>query len=273
MEVTDELGRKINLPAPPRRIVSLVPSVTETLGAFGLGERIVGVTDWCTEPPDLVARAARVGHVVAPDVACVAALKPDLVLANAEENREHAVEKLIAAGLPIYVSFPRTVEGAIEAMAALAHITGAEDAAAPYLADARAALDEARRIAAGHAPVRFFCAVWKEPWMSASDDTYLADLLNTSGGRNVFGGETHRYPRTTLEDAAGRKPDLVLLPTEPYSFGAEDREAVARAVPEAEVLLVGGTLLAWHGVRTAAGLRACARLFAGDRNAASPKPQ
>jgi ABC-type Fe3+-hydroxamate transport system substrate-binding protein len=164
------------------------------------------------------------------------------------------------------------VEGAIEAMAALARLTGAEEAAAPYLADTRAALEEARRIAAGHAPVPFFCAVWKEPWMSASDDTYLADLLKTCGGRNVFGGEGKRYPRVPLEEAAGRNPALVLLPTEPYAFAPEDREAVARAVPAAEVLLVDGTLLAWHGVRTAAGLRACTRLFAGDRKAASPKP-
>jgi ABC-type Fe3+-hydroxamate transport system substrate-binding protein len=273
MRVTDDLGRVLDLPERPKRIVSLVPSVTETLATFGLGERIVGVTDWCTEPPDVVARAARVGHVVAPDVARVAALAPDLVVANAEENRRHAVEKLIAAGLPVYVSFPRTVDGAIEAMATLARITGAEEAAAPHLADARAALEEARRCAAGHAPVPFFCAVWKEPWMSAGDDTYLADLLNTCGGRNIFGGEDKRYPRVTLEDAARRTPTLVLLPTEPYSFGPEDRETVARAVPAAEVLLVDGTLLAWHGVRTAAGLRACARLFAGDRNAASPKPQ
>jgi ABC-type Fe3+-hydroxamate transport system substrate-binding protein len=101
MKVTDDLGRVVHLPNSPRRIVSLVPSVTETLAALGLGERIVGVTDWCTEPPDVVARAVRVGHVVAPDVARVAALEPDLVLANAEENRKHAVEKLIAAGLPV----------------------------------------------------------------------------------------------------------------------------------------------------------------------------
>ena len=271
MRVKDDLGRTLDLPESPRRVVSLVPSVTETLAAFGLGERLVGVTDWCTDPPEVVARLPRVGHVVAPDVARVRALEPDLILANAEENREHAVRKLEAAGLPVYVSFPRTVVQAIDAMAAMARITGTEDAAAPFLADARAALAEARRSAASHAAVPWFCAIWKDPWMTASDDTYLADLLNTCGGRNVFGDEDKRYPRTTIEEAVRRKSTLVLLPTEPYPFGPEDRAAVARAAASAEVLLVDGTLLAWHGIRTASALRALARVLGGERDAAAPR--
>ena len=271
MEVTDDLGRSLVLPDRPRRIVSLVPSVTETLAAFGLGERLVGVTDWCTDPPEVVARLPRVGHVVAPDVARVAALEPDLILANAEENREHAVRKLEAAGLPVYVSFPRTVVQAIDAMAAMARITATEDAAAPFIADARAALARARGVAASHPPVPYFVSVWKDPWMTANDDTYLADLLNTCGGRNVFGDEDKRYPRTTIEEAARRMPALALLPTEPYAFAEADREALERARVAPEVLLVDGTLLAWHGIRTASALRALARVFAGDRDAAAPR--
>ena len=269
MKVKDDLGRTLELPERPLRVVSLVPSVTETLAAFGPGERLVGVTDWCTDPPEVVARLSRVGHVVAPDVARVAALKPDLVLANAEENREHAVRKLEAAGLPVHVSFPRTVEQAIESMETLARLTATEQGASPFIADARAALEEARRIAAGHPPVPYFCAIWKDPWMTANDDTYLADLLNTCGGRNVFGAQERRYPRTTIEEAARRAPTLALLPSEPYPFVESDREEVERAALAPEVLLVDGRLLAWHGVRTAAALAALSRLFAGDRQAAA----
>jgi len=271
MRVIDDLDRTLELPEFSRRVVSLVPSVTETLAAFGLGERLVGVTDWCTEPPEVVARLPRVGHVVAPDVARVAALKPDLVLANAEENREHAVRKLEAAGLPVYVSFPRTVARAIEFMEKLARLTATEHGAASLIGDARMALEEARKSAGRHPPVPYFCAVWKDPWMTANDDTYLADLLNTCGGRNVFGAEPARYPRTTLEEAARRGPAFALLPTEPYAFADADRDSVAASGVAPEVLLVDGMLLAWHGVRTAAALRAVSVLFAGERDAAAPR--
>ena len=271
MQVKDDLGRTLELPERPRRVVSLVPSVTETLAAFGLGDRLVGVTDWCTDPAALVAGLPRVGHVVSPDVARVTALEPDLVLANAEENREHAVRKLEAAGLPVHVSFPRTVLQAIGAMAELARLTATEEGAAPFLADARAALLEAQGAAASHPPVSYFVPVWKDPWITANDDTYLADLLNTCGGRNLFSDEDKRYPRTTLEEAARRMPALALLPTEPYAFTEADREALDRACVAREVLRVDGTLLAWHGIRTAAALRTLSRVLMGARDGAAPR--
>lgn len=269
MQVKDDLGRTLTLPERPRRVVSLVPSVTETLAAFGLGDRLVGVTDWCTDPAELVAGLPRVGHVVSPDVARVAALEPDLVLANAEENREHAVRKLEAAGLPVHVSFPRTVLRAIGVMAEMARLTATEEGAAPFLADARAALLEAHGAAASHAAVSYFVPVWKDPWITANDDTYLADLLNTCGGRNVFSDEDKRYPRTTIEEAARRMPALALLPTEPYAFAEADREALVQAGVAPEVLRVDGTLLAWHGIRTAAALRTLSRVLMGARDGAA----
>lgn len=271
MRVTDDLGRTIEIAAEPRRVVSLVPSVTEMLAAFGLGERLVGVTDWCTEPADAVACATRVGHVVAPDAARVAALAPDLVLANAEENREHAIRKLEAAGLPVYVSFPRTVDASIACMARLAGLTGTEAGASPYIQEARQALEEARKIAGSHAPVPYFCAIWKDPWMTANDDTYLADLLRLAGGRNVFAGEEQRYPQTSLAAVRAREPAVALLPTEPYAFTEDDRRAIAGEVPGIEPRLVDGMLLAWHGVRTARALQCFARFFAGDHGAAAPR--
>jgi ABC-type Fe3+-hydroxamate transport system substrate-binding protein len=269
MRVKDDRGCALDLPRLPARVVSLVPSVTETLAAFGLGDRLVGVTDWCTDPPDRVARAARVGHVVAPDPARVSALRPDLIVANAEENRPQAIRKLEADGLPVYVSFPRSVHDAVEGMAALAKLTGTTEAAGPFLEDARSALVEARREAARRPAVPYVCAVWKQPWMTASDDTYLADLLRVTGGLNVFRAAARRYPRTTRGAIVKRRPRLALLPTEPYAFSERDREEFQRAAPSIETVLVDGKLLTWHGIRTAPALRAFARLFAGERSAAS----
>jgi hypothetical protein len=155
-------------------------------------------------------------------------------------------------------------------MATMARITGTEDAAAPFIADAHAALAEARRCVASRARVPWFCAIWKDPWMTANDDTYLADLLNTCGGRNVFGDETVRYPRTTIEEAARRGPALALLPTEPYAFTEADRDVLVNARVAPDVRQVDGMLLAWHGVRTAPALRALSRMIAELRDAAAP---
>jgi ABC-type Fe3+-hydroxamate transport system substrate-binding protein len=265
VRVKDDRGRVLEIPDPPARVVSLVPSVTETLAAFGLADRLVGVTDWCADPPDRVARTARVGHVVAPDPARVAALRPDLVLANAEENRPHAIRKLEAVGLPVHVSFPRSVHDAVEAMTVLARLTGTTRGADPFLQDARAALEEARRRAAGHRAVSYACAVWKNPWMTASGDTYLSDLLHVAGGLNVFATAAERYPRISSEEILGRRPRLVLLPTEPYAFSERDRDELQRVSPASEVRIVDGTLLAWHGIRTAPALRTFSRLFAEER--------
>jgi hypothetical protein len=155
-------------------------------------------------------------------------------------------------------------------MAAISRLTGTESAARSFLDDGRAALDEARGRSAAHAAVPYFCAIWKNPWMTANDETYLADLLRVAGGRNVFGSDSTRYPRTTLGEIIVRRPVKVLLPTEPYAFSETDRKAFAEELPEAEICLVDGMLLAWHGIRTAAALRAFSRFFAGERQAAAP---
>lgn len=247
---------------PPRRIVSLVPSLTEALFAFGLGERVVGVTDWCVHPAGDVADLPKVGGTKNPDLARVDELRPDLVIANHEENTRRDVERMRAAGLEVWVTYPRTLAEAVETLRAFAGL-GAD----PSPLEAAVAPVEAwlARSPPGN-PVPYFCPIWKSPWMSIGADTYANDLLRHCGGRNVFEDrEERRYP--IVDDAAivTAAPEVVLLPDEPYAFAARDvAELGALDLPAARagrIHCVDGTWVTWYGPRMAEALRGLSGLL------------
>jgi ABC-type Fe3+-hydroxamate transport system substrate-binding protein len=236
----------------PRRIVSLVPSVTEALFALGLGERVVGVTDWCVHPAAAVAGLPRVGGTKDTDVEAVVALAPDLVLANREENTERTVRRLREAGLPVRVSYPRTVAEGVALLAELAALGASAEARDAVVEPARRALAEAR---AGRPAslVRVFCPIWRDPWMAVSGDTYAHDLLVLCGAENPWAGARRRYPVVTRAEVEAARPDLVLLPDEPYAFApADQQELLAWDLPAARagrIHLIDGTLVSWYGPR------------------------
>jgi ABC-type Fe3+-hydroxamate transport system substrate-binding protein len=259
--------------APPQRIVSLVPSLTEALYALGLGERVVGVTDWCVHPRDEVARVPKVGGTKNPDLAAIRALAPDLVIANQEENRRRDVEKLEQAGLRVWVTYPCTVREGAELLAAMAELGASDDArervVAPVLravADAEGARAEAA--SAGISPARVFCPIWREPWMAVGAPTYADDLIRLCGGANVFANHAERrYPRVTLAEIEAAQPDVVLLPDEPYAFGPRDAAELARlATPAAasgRIHLIDGTFVSWYGPRILRAIELLRRLLLG----------
>jgi ABC-type Fe3+-hydroxamate transport system substrate-binding protein len=255
--VVDALGRQVVLPERVGRVVSLVPSLTEWLVAAGAGERLVGVTDWCAEPAEVTGRLPKVRGTKNPDLAAVRALRPDLVVANEEENRRIDVERLQAAGVAVYVTSPVTVEGAVEELRALAAAVGGLPEAARIDADLRAALRAPeRRAPAGG--VRYACAVWRDPWMWVGEGTYAADLLRLAGGAPVVAAA--RYPKLDPEEVTALGPELVLLPSEPYPFGPDDALEVA-AWSGARARLVDGRALTWYGPRIPAALASLAALL------------
>lgn len=230
----------------PRRIISLVPSITETVTALGCEARLVGVTDWCVRGAP--SQAARVGGTKYPDLAAVRALNPDLVLANAEENRREDVEALRADGVSVLVTFPQTVSEAAEAVIAVGSACGAsEQRAAKLAAELRAACGRASARAPTPA-VPALTLVWRRPWMALGAPTYADDLLVRCGFRNVVADLEGRYPQVEAASLAGRAPAAVLLPSEPYRFDADDLPAVAELVG-APCRFVDGELLTWHGPR------------------------
>jgi ABC-type Fe3+-hydroxamate transport system substrate-binding protein len=257
------------------RIVSLVPSLTEALFALGLGPRVVGVTDWCVHPAAEVAALPKVGGTKNPSIARVLELRPDLVIANREENRERDVERLRAAGIPVWVTYPRTVAAGVAVVRELAALGAPSERAQPLLAALDAALAHARS-AAPALRKRVFCAVWKHPWMAVGADTYGDDLLALCGGSNVFGadfdprepkaGRARRYPIVSEVEIAAARPEVILLPDEPYAFGARDvAELATLATPASaagRIHCIDGTLISWYGPRIARALPEVAALLA-----------
>lgn len=223
-----------------RRVVSLVPSVTETLRALGIDP--VACTRFC-EQPDLPA----VGGTKNPDVDAIVTLAPDLVVMNDEENRAEDADALAAAGVRVHSMSPRSVADVGPAMIALGEAVGvgvperfgvgeweswvAEQAATPERA--RAAV-----------------LVWRRPWMTMNRDTYGSSLLETIGIDNVFGGDDARYPEVTLEAIRSRRPGIVLLPSEPYPFNDRHVDEVATALPGVHARPIDGRDLLWWGIRT-----------------------
>jgi ABC-type hemin transport system substrate-binding protein len=230
-----------------RRVVSLVPSVTETLRALGVAP--VACTRFC-EQPDLPA----VGGTKDPDVAAIVSLAPDLVVMNDEENRREDFAALRSSGLEVVDVSPRTLADVGDVVVRLARLV---DHPVPALFEDWAAW---LAVHAASAPTRSAVTlVWRRPWMALGVDTYGAALLaavgfTTPALTGADGAGAARYPEVTLDAVCAREPAAVLLPSEPYPFAERHRAEVATAVPHAEVALVDGQDLFWWGTRTPAAL-------------------
>ncbi|MFF8846074.1 helical backbone metal receptor [Streptomyces sp. NPDC015127] len=218
------------------RVVSLVPSLTEAVAATAPG-LLVGATDWCTRPAGL--DVVRVGGTKNPDVAAVVALRPDLVIANEEENREPDLAALRGAGIEVMVTEVRGLEAALSELERVL-VDGCGLARPAWL-------DEARRVWSSVVPMegmRAVVPIWRRPWMVLGRDTFAGDLLARLGVENVYAGHADRYPRIPLDELRGSGADLVVLPDEPYAFGPDDGPEAFPALPAA---LVDGRSLTWYG--------------------------
>jgi ABC-type Fe3+-hydroxamate transport system substrate-binding protein len=232
----DDLGYPVRVDYPARRVVSLVPSLTESV-AITRPQALVGATDWCTHPADL--DVTRVRGTKNPNLAAITGLSPDIVLANQEENRRIDVERLRAAGVPVWVTVIRTLE---EAMASLRRMFGlALGWPEPgWLAEA----EQVWREPAPGPRVRAVIPVWRDPWMVVGSATFTGDVAVRLGLENVYGDHPERYPHVSLDDLAARQPDLIVLPDEPYPFGADDGPEM---FPRYRVALAEGRSLTWYG--------------------------
>lgn len=249
------------------RVVSLVPSLTHAVAAMGRGSHLVGVTDYCVRGAPATAR--RVGGTKYPSIEAVAGLRPDLVLANREENRPEDVDRLRSDGVEVLVTFPRTVPEVAGMLRQLGALLDAP-AAGARLADGVDRAVERVASARPRPPVPVLTLVWRKPWMAVGAGTYVDDLLGRCGFLNVAAGKPGRYPR--LDAGHGLSPDAVLLPSEPYRFGPADLEAVTGLVGPVAHRFVDGELLTWHGPHTVEALHTFGAL-AADLAAASAAPR
>lgn len=250
----------------PGRVVSLVPSMTGSMIAFGLGRFLVGATDLCPLPESL-SGIRRVGKPADARAMDIADLQPDLVLAHAEENPQSLIDELRQSGLRIWITFPRTVRQAVSDLRDLVMMYASEAALQSVVW-----LDRSVDWLEGARPenrVRVFCPRSREGpadhpagWVTMNGDTYTGDLLSLCGADNVFAGNgTDRYPVVTMEDVIAGAPEVILLPGEPFPFSQEDVSAIQKAMPDVpavrtgRILLIDGRLLFWPGTQLGEAIR------------------
>ena len=284
IRVDDDMKRTLTFGAAPKRVVSLVPSDTFTVAALGCGGALVGRTDYCELPAEIVAGVPSVGGTKNPTLEAILDLSPDLVIANQEENTKKDLETLAQKGVKVFVAFPRRAADGIAHLARLArifHVAGDPDVR-ELIRRGYAVIREAEEARKTVTPLRTFCPIWMKPLMTIHGATFISDILDLAGAQNVFADRERRYPlaadiggapalppeavaerdtrypRVTLEEVTARKPELVLLPDEPHPFSEEDAEVFrALGIPAAQrgaVVRTGGKDLCWYGAQTVTGL-------------------
>ena len=284
IRVDDDMKRTLTFGRAPKRVVSLVPSDTFTVAALGCGGALVGRTDYCELPAEIVAGVPSVGGTKNPKLEAILDLSPDLVIANQEENTKKDLEALAQKGVKVFVAFPRRAADGIAHLARLArifHVAGDPDVR-ELIRRGYAVIREAEEARKSVTPLRTFCPIWMKPLMTIHGATFISDILDLAGAQNVFADRERRYPlaadiggapalppeavaerdtrypRVTLEEVTARKPELVLLPDEPHPFSEEDAEVFrALEIPAAQrgaVVRTGGKDLCWYGAQTVTGL-------------------
>ena len=241
---TDQLSRTVEIPFPPRRIISLVPSQTELLFDLGLEKEVVGITKFCVHPEKWFREKSRVGGTknVHPDR--ITALQPDLIIANKEENVKEQVEGL-ARQFPVWVSDVNTLPDAFEMMKSLGEITGRNEAAETLVTRIS---NRFSQLPTPNTKPQTAYLIWKDPYMTVGGDTFIHHLLETAGFCNLFAAQT-RYPQITVEDLQHAGCQLLLLSSEPYPFSQKHVDELQKQLPGTTILLVDGEMFSWYGSR------------------------
>jgi iron complex transport system substrate-binding protein len=209
-QFTDELGRTINVATSPERIISLAPSITETLFALGIGDKIVGVTSYCDYPPEAKTKES-IGDTLKPSLEKIIALKPDLVIVSTSSQLESFVRSLEDAGIPVYVSNPRNLEETLKTMQAVGDVAGAKEQAIDLTDKLRARIERTRARVATKEPPAVFVMLGAEPLITVGGASFLNDLITRAGGRSISADEKSDYPQYSFETVIARKPEVIFL--------------------------------------------------------------
>ena len=263
---TDALGRRVEAPDRPGRIVSLVPSVTEILYALGVQDRVAGVTRFCTYPPEALAKP-KVGGYADPSLEAIVALAPDLVLASADATPPALIRRLEALGIPVYVVYPRSLDATVDTIRRIGRVVGAARAGERLAGELRRAADDVRRRVRDRARPGVLLCVMVEPLVVAGPGTLGHDLIEAAGGRNVVPPGPSRYPTWGPESLLAADPDVIVVsphPGQPAPGRLLDRWPELKAVANGRVVEIPADWVHRPGPRLARGLRALARALHPD---------
>lgn len=241
--LTDQLGRRLHLPVLPNRIVSLCPSVTETLFALGAGKRVIACTDYCRHPAEIIAALPSIGGTKTVNEIRLRQLHPDLIVSVREENDERQIAAL-ASDLPVLILDPVDIASALSGLSLLGLVVGCTDTARALVQTIHDAFDTLPRLDNCAA----LYLIWRKPFMTAGHGTYIGDVMARLGLQNAA-STTERYPVLDTLTLEANQPRLLLAASEPFPFAEKHLPELRRLAPNAEIILVDGEMFGWHGAR------------------------
>ncbi|HYF70924.1 MAG TPA: helical backbone metal receptor [Ohtaekwangia sp.] len=240
--VTDQLGERITFPFPPKRIISLVPSQTEWLASLALDQEVIGITKFCIHPSVWYKTKIHIGGTKNFSFEAIAALKPDLVIGNKEENYPEGIYRL-RNDFPVWMSDIYSLDDALKMMIAVAEIAGKTEKANALLQKIKSSFEDLKP----RKKRSVLYLIWRKPWMAVGKNTFIDDMLSRNGFVNIL--EEERYPEITADSIQSLKPDLVFLSSEPYPFRERHAEEIKSLFPDATTVLVDGEMFSWYGSR------------------------
>ncbi len=244
LTVSDQLGREIQLPSQPKRIVSLVPSQTELLFDLGLDAEVLGITKFCIYPEQWFRSKTRIGGTKDVNLELVKSLEPDLIIANKEENEKVQIEAL-SAFAPVWVSDIVNYTEALTMIRSVAQITGRLAHGQELLAKIEKAFEQMPSHPL-HPSAAYL--IWKDPYMTVGSDTFIHNILSLAGFQNCFTGGL-RYPEITVADLQEKAPEFLFLSSEPYPFKMKHIKDLQAQLPHTKIHLVNGEMFSWYGSR------------------------
>lgn len=238
----DQLGRKVTLPNPPIRIVSVVPSQTELLFDLGLADSIVGVTWFCIHPKEAKSKV-QIGGTKNLKLDKIASLNPDLIIANKEENDQAQIEWLVER-FPVWISDIKTLDHAVNMIGSVSEITGKTPEGESIISQIEASFNNFLP----SKNLKTLYLIWREPYMAVGADTFISHILEKCSLFNLAGSDS-RYPEYSIEDIKALNPELILLSSEPFPFKEKHINELKVHLPNADIRLVDGEMFSWYGSR------------------------
>jgi len=250
----DQMGRNVEINTPPQRIISIVPSQTELLCDLGLSDEVIGITKFCVHPAEWFQSKTRIGGTKQLDIEKIKSLKPDLIIANKEENLKEQVEEL-AKYFPVWISDIDILDDALEMIMSIGEITNKKTKAEEIVNKIRTHFNELKNAPSAKAlllekyprpPVCYL--IWREPYMTTGGDTFINDMLQRCGFENIF-KDRQRYPEISINDLQEKNCQLILLSSEPFPFKQQHVHELQEIFPETMILLADGEMFSWYGSR------------------------
>lgn len=243
----DQMGRKIQVSYPPKRIISIVPSQTELLFELGLDTEVIGITKFCIHPKNKFAEKTKIGGTKNLNIELIRQLKPDLIIGNKEENTQSEIE-LLMQEFPVWMSDIGHLEQATNAISQIGELVNRQPEATYLNHLIRVGFADLQTLAlAKNINQSVAYLIWKDPYLCAGQQTFIDDILRKIGLRNVI--QQSRYPEIDISQLAAHHPQLVFLSSEPYPFKQKHIQDIQLVLPSAKVILVDGEMFSWYGSR------------------------